>query len=117
MLVRRVVDDKINDHLQATLFRLLSEIDEVAGRSILRIHAIVVGDVVSIVMIWTGLKGLQPDTRCAEARDVIEFPRETLEVTNAVTIGVHVGSNVDTVNDGILVPEVVDHGSMLLSLQ
>src|SRR5262245_26552851 len=114
MLVRRVVDDKINNDLQATLFRLVSEIDEVPRRSVLGIHGVVVADVVSIVAIRTGLKRLQPDARCAQTRDVIEFPRQTLEVTNSVAIGVHVGSNVDTVNDGILVPEVVDHGFRLV---
>ena len=43
MLVRRVIDDQIDDHAHAALLRAVREFDEVAERAVAGIDAVVVG--------------------------------------------------------------------------
>ena len=51
MPIRGVVDDEIDDHAQAELLGVIHELDELAERAELRVHAVVVGDVVAVVAI------------------------------------------------------------------
>jgi hypothetical protein len=51
MVVRRVIDDEIEDDPNASLLRLVCEVDEVSGRAISGIDAIIVGYVVPIIAI------------------------------------------------------------------
>ena len=45
----------------------------------------------------------------AHALEVVEAAHEALEVSDAVAVGVHVGGDGEAVDDGVLVPEIVDH--------
>src|SRR5438094_369313 len=74
-----------------------------------RIDTIKIRDVVSIVEIRRGLKWLQPDAAHAKPGKVVEPPGQAFEVADTVTVRIHKGSDVEAVNDGVLVPEVVDH--------
>src|SRR2546427_11260296 len=51
----------------------------------------------------------QPDGRDAETMQVVETAHQALEVTNAVAVGIHVGSNRQAIDHRVLVPKVVDH--------
>src|SRR5262249_8023558 len=56
-----------------------------------------------------GLERHQPDGGDAEPVQVVEPAAQPLEVADAVAVGVHVGADRQAIDDGILVPEVIDH--------
>ena len=91
--------------------RAVRELDEVAERAVARIDAVVVGDVVAVVLARRRLERHQPDRRDAEPVQVVEPPHQALEIADAVAVGVHVGADGQAIDDGVLVPEVVDHES------
>ncbi len=45
---------------------------------------------------------------------IIQPPQQPLEIADAVAIGIHIGANRQTIEDGILVPKVVDHAQAAL---
>ena len=49
MLVRGMIDHEIYKDANAALLGSVCELDEIAGRAVARIHAVVIGNVVSIV--------------------------------------------------------------------
>ena len=73
------------------------------------IDPVVVGDVVAVVLAGRGLEGHQPYRRDAEPVQIIEPAHESLEVADAVAVGVHIGADGKAIDDRVLVPEVVDH--------
>jgi hypothetical protein len=40
---------------------------------------------------------------------IIQPPQQALEIADAVAVGVHIGANGKTIENSVLVPEVVDH--------
>jgi hypothetical protein len=40
---------------------------------------------------------------------IIETPHETLEIADAIPIGIHIRRHRQTINYRVLVPEIVDH--------
>jgi hypothetical protein len=79
---------------------------------VLFVHTIEIGDVVSVIAIWGRVEGLQPQTGDAESLEVVKPAHQALEVADAVPIGVLIFLDVETVDDGVLVPEVGNgHGS------
>ena len=72
---------------------------------IIRVDVEVVGDVVAVVLEGRWIEGQKPYGCHSKVLDVIEFFQGTLEVSNAVTVPVVEGSDMDLVDDGILVPE------------
>src|SRR5262245_14593943 len=58
---------------------------------------------------WRDLERHQPDGGHAKAMQVIQPAHQSLEVANAVAVGIHEGSNGYTVDNRVLVPKVVDH--------
>jgi hypothetical protein len=57
------------------------------------------------------MKWLEPHAGDAEAGKIVQPLRETAKVANAVTIGVNVFLDIETINDGVLVPEVINGGA------
>ena len=112
VLVRGVVDDQIDDHPDAALACLLGELDEVAGAAVAAIDAVVVQRVVAVVVVGRGLERLQPQGGHAQAGQVVQPAQQALEVATAVAVGVHERADVQAIEDGVLVPEVVDHRSL-----
>ena len=55
------------------------------------------------------MKRLEPEAGDAESGEIIEAPRQALEISDAVSAGIHECADVEAVNDGVLIPEVVDH--------
>ncbi len=106
-VVRRgVVDDEVDQHPQAPVLRGAGEGDEVAQCAEPWVDRVVVGDVVAVVAVRAGKEGQQPDAGGAERLDVVEPVRQSAEVADPVAVRVHVGVDVDAVDDGVLVPEV-----------
>ena len=103
-----MVDDEIDDHADAERLRVIHEVDEVAERAVLVVDAVVVGDVVAVVAVGRGIERLQPDAGDAEPREVVEPAHQPFEIADAVAVGVLVLLDVEAVDDGVLVPEVVD---------
>ena|SRR5689334_7323912 len=104
-----MIDHEIDEHANATLLGAMSEFYEVTHRSISWIDAIVVGDVVTIVAMRGDLKRHQPDGRHSEPMQIIQSPQQAGEVADAVAVGIHECPNRQTVDNGVLIPEVVDH--------
>ena len=111
MLIRRVVDDEVNEHPYAALLRAVSELDEIADRAVARIDAVIIRDVVAVVAMGRDLERHQPDRRDAETMQVVKTAHQTLEVADAVAVGIHVGSNRQAIDHRVLVPKVIDHGT------
>jgi hypothetical protein len=106
-----VVDHEVDEHTYATLFRAVGEFDKIADRAVTRIDAVIVGHVVAVVAMRRDLERHQPDGRDAETMQIIETAHQTLEVADAVAVGIHVGSNRQAIDHRVLVPKVVDHGT------
>src|SRR5262245_36191947 len=111
VLVRRVVDDEIDEHPYAALFRAVSEFDKIADHAVARIDAVIVGCIIAVIAMGRDLERHQPDGRDTETMQVVETAHQTLEVTDAVAVGIHVGSNREAIDHRILVPKIVDHGT------
>src|SRR3954447_4741877 len=109
MPFRRVIDDQIHDDPNADLVGMVHEVDEIAERAELRMDRVIVGDVVPVVPIGRLIKRLQPEARNSQAGEIIEPPRQSGEVADAVRVGVDVLLDVETVDDRILVPEIINH--------
>ena len=109
MLVGGVVHDQVDDDPHAVGACLVGEFDEVAGGAEARVDAVVVRDVVAVVAIRSGLEGHQPHRGHPQAGEVVQPPHQPLEVPHAVAVRVHERADVQTIEDGVLVPEVVDH--------
>jgi hypothetical protein len=105
-----VVHHQIDEDADAALLGAVGELDEIAERAVTRIDVIVVRDVVAVVAIGRGLERHQPDRRDAEPVQVIQAAHQPLEVADPVAVGIHIGTNRQAIDDGVLVPEVVDHG-------
>ncbi len=107
---RGVIDHQVDDDLQAVVARGPRELDEVAGTPEPAVYVVEVGDVVSVVAVRGGIERVQPDRADAQRLEVVEAVGQAAEITDAVAVGVHEGLDVETVDDGILVPEI-RHGS------
>ena len=115
MFVGRVIDDEVDDQANAALFAAVREFDEIAERTVAGIDVVIVGDVVAIVAKGRGLKGHQPDCGDADALQVVEAVHRAAKIADAVTVRVHERGNGEAIDDGVLVPEVVDHSDVFRS--
>jgi hypothetical protein len=110
MLDGGVVDHEVDQHAHAALLAGVRQLDEITQRPVAGIDRVMVGDVVAVVLAGRFLERHEPDRVDAQPVEVIEAPLQALEVADAVAGGVHVGLHVEAIDDGVLVPEVVDHG-------
>ena len=111
-----VVDDQVYDHAYPARPRLLRELGEIARAAKARIDTVVVRDVVAVVAVRSGLEGHQPQRCDSEAGQVVEPADEPLEVADAIAVGVHERPNVQAIEDGVLVPEILDHACRWFNL-
>ena len=110
MLIGSMIDDEVDDHLDSALIRLMHELDEIAARAVSGINRIVVGDVVTIVAIGRPVERRQPDCFDTDRIEIIESPDQAFEIADSIAVGVHEGLDVQTVDDGVFVPEILNHG-------
>jgi hypothetical protein len=104
-----VIDDKIQNYPDTALFSLAGELNEVSGGAVPAVDAVVIGDIVTIVEIGRWLKRLKPDARNAEAGKIIQPPRQSFEISDPIAVRIHKSADVEVVDDGVLVPEIVNH--------
>jgi hypothetical protein len=109
VFVGGVVDDQIDQHLDAALFGPVHKGHEVAARAVARVDAVKVGDVVAVVAVRRGLKGREPERVHPQPVEVVEPPHQPFKVADAVAVSVHKGLKVEAVDDGVFVPQVFDH--------
>src|SRR6185312_2227489 len=109
MLVRSMVDDEVYDDPDTSLGRRMGEFDEISQGAVAGIDLVVVGYVVTVVLVRRALEGHEPDRRDAQSLKIIETAHQAFEIADAVAVGVHVRADGEAVNDGVLVPQVVDH--------
>ena len=72
------------------------------------VDAIEVGNVVAIVAVGGWIEGLEPHARDAKALQVVQPPHQALEIAYAIAIRVLVLLDVEAVDDGVLVPKVIE---------
>jgi hypothetical protein len=106
-----VVYDQIDEQTQSALFAALREFDEIPQRSVSGIYSVVISDVISIVTTGGGLKRHKPYGCDPHALEIIQASHQTLEVPDPVAIRIQIGSDRETVDHRVLVPEIVDHGA------
>jgi hypothetical protein len=87
---------------------IVHELDKIAKRPVLRMHAVIVSNVVAVVTIRRRVERLEPEACNADARQVIELAHQSFKVANAITIGVEVFLDIKTIQNGVFVPKVFD---------
>lgn len=107
VLVGGVVDDKLGDDPQATLFGFLDEALEILHRPEIGIDVAVVRDVVTVVAAGGRIERQQPQRGDAEILQIAELLRQSSEISDAIVIAVGKGLDVQLIDDGVLVPELV----------
>src|SRR5262249_49483809 len=80
-----------------------------AERAVAGIDIVIIGYVIAGIALGGGLERHQPESSDAEPMQVIQAAHQPLEVTNTITIGIHVGADRQAINHRVLVPEIVDH--------
>ncbi len=105
VLVGGVVDDQLRDHPQAAGVGLPEKGLEVAQRAVVGVDAGVVGDVVAVVLQRRRVERQQPDRRDPEVLQVVEPGGQAAKVADPVAVAVGEGTDVELVDDRVLVPE------------
>ncbi len=107
VLIRRVIQDELDDHAQPARVRLLQECLELLERAIARMDVRIIGNVVPIVPKWRWIHGLDPEAVDAERREMVQLGRQPDEVADAVSVAVRKRLDVQLIEDRVLVPEGV----------
>ena len=107
MLVGGVVDDELGDDAQAALLGFLDEALEILHGPEIGIDVAVVGDVVAVVAAGRGIERQQPQRGDAEILQIVELLGQSGEIADAVIVAVGKGLDVELIDDGILVPELI----------
>ena len=110
VLVGRVVDDELGDDPQAALLGFLDEAAEILHRPEIGVDVAIVGDVVAVVAAGGGVERQQPQRGDAEILQIPQFLGQPGKVADAVIVAVGEGLDVELIDDGILVPELVGDG-------
>ena len=69
----------------------------------------VVGDVVAVVAAGRGIERQQPERGDAELLQIVELFGQSGKIADAVIVAVGEGLDVQLIDDGVLVPELVTH--------
>src|SRR4029079_18270876 len=101
----------------AAVFGAWVKYKKTAGGAVSGIDRVVIRNVVAVVLARRFLKGHQPNRGDAEAVEIIQTPHQALEIADAVAVGIHVGADGQAVDNGVLVPEVLDHPTVRLSVR
>ena len=113
MFIGSVIDDEINEHAHPALLTAMRKLDKVAEGAVARINPIVVRYVIAIILTGGWLEGHEPNGSDADTLQIVQATHQSLEVTDAVSVSIHIGCDRKAIDDGVLVPEIVDHSSNL----
>jgi hypothetical protein len=107
VLIGRVIDDELGDHLQSQPVRLVQHGAKILERTVLRMDILIVGDVVAVVLQGRGIEGHQPEGVDAQIPDIFELGCQSLEIADAVVVRIEERLDVALVDDRVLVPKSV----------
>ena len=107
VLIGGVVDDQFGDHLEAEAVRLVQHVAKIVEGAELRVHVLIVGNVIAVILERRGIEGHQPDGVDAQVADVLQLGGQAFEVADAIVIGIEEGLDVDLIDDGIFIPKRV----------
>jgi hypothetical protein len=110
MLIRRVVDDQLDQHLDVTGVGGIDKRLEVVERAVARMDVLVIGDVVAVVLERRGEERQDPQAGNPERLQIVELLGHALEVADAVVVAVEERFDVRLVDDGVLVPQRIGVG-------
>ena len=102
-----MVDDEFGDDPQASPFRLDDEAPEILHRPEIGIDRAVVGDVIAVVAAGRWIERQQPQRRDAQILQIAELFGQPGEIADAVIVAVGKSLDVQLIDDGVLVPELV----------
>ena len=102
VVVAGVVQDEVGDDMDVPLLALGHQLLEVGHGAVLGIDVIVVPNVILVVGL-TGMDGHEPDTVDAQLLEVVQLGDDTLQVTNAVTVGVAEGIDENFVEGTVVI--------------
>ncbi len=117
MLVGGVVHDEVDDHPHPAVMGGADHLHEVAVIAQPRVDPVEVADVVAVVAIGRRVERHQPQARDAEIGQVVDASGETREVADAVVVAVHVGLDIQAVDDRRLPPQVAGVGDLHSALR
>src|SRR4051812_20796252 len=113
VLVGGVIDDEFGDHAQTAPLRFLDEALEILHRPKIGIDRAVVGDVVAVITTGGRIERQQPQCGDAEILEIRQLLGQACEIADAVIVAVGESLDVELVDDGVLVPELIhDLGSL-----
>ncbi len=104
MLIRRVIDDQLDQDFDLSRVRRFDERAKVVEPPVARMNVPVVRDVVPIVFERRREEGQEPQAGDAEALQIIELLGESRKIADAVLIAVVKRFHMRLVNDRVPVP-------------
>jgi selenophosphate synthetase-related protein len=107
VLVGGVVNDQLGNHAKPPAMRLAQKFSEIFQSAIIAMDVVVIGDIVSIIFEGGRIKRQEPYCGYTEIFKIVQFLRQTFEVSHAVIVAIEVGLDVKLVDDGVLVPQGV----------
>ena len=108
-----MVNHQVDQDAQSALPAALGKFHEVSQSAIAWIYPVVICDIVAIIPARGGLKRHQPYSRYTHPLQVVQATHQPWKVSNAVAVGIQVGGDRQAVNDGVLVPQIVNHEGSL----
>ena len=109
MLVRRVIDDEIDEDSDPALFRRVGELNEIAQCAVARIDIVIIRHVIAVVFAGRRLERHQPHSRHPEPVQIIKPPHQAFEIPHPIPVRVHVRADGEAIDDRVFVPKIVDH--------
>src|SRR3982074_2075551 len=100
---------EIKDHLEAATMNLRKQAIEVLHRPEDRIDAAIVSDIISEIRHGRRVDRRKPDRVDAKLHQIIQAPRNSVQVTNAVAITILKRTRVDFIDDSMLPPGQLLH--------
>src|SRR5262249_50409833 len=105
--IRRMVQHHFDDDANPTLVRGVQKSLEVVQCAVGGVDGTIFRDVISIIAQWRRKEGHQPDSIDSEILEVIQFLRKPAKITDSVAAAVVESTDVNLIDNGILVPEHV----------
>src|SRR5215469_9535948 len=107
MLIRGMVQHHLDDDTNAPFVRGVQECFEIVERSVDWVYRAVIGDIVPIVPQGRGKERHQPETVDPQILQVVQLLRQPAEIPVAISAAVVKSTDVDLVNNRVLVPKRV----------
>ena len=113
VLIRRVVDDQVDEHANPTFAGRVRELDEVIKGDETVGDAVIVLDIVPVVTKRAFVERQKPDAVDAELGQVVNSADGALKIPDPVPVSILKGGDVNRIEDRVFVPELLRHGPSL----